>query len=158
LNEKKPEKVALRSCVVRPGWPPRWLLAALAAVPIGLLATGAARAEFQVCNQTLDVVNVAIGQQQTDVFRTEGWWTIGSNQCAKVIKGDLQNRYIYVFASDVFGQTLLEGTVPMCIDEDKFSIDGTESCWRRGYRQAKFVEVDTQAVDNWTLFLNQSDE
>jgi uncharacterized membrane protein len=154
VNGQKPGKVAFPRWAGRPSR----LLVVPGAVLAGLLFTGAARAEFQVCNQTLDVVNVAIGQQQTDIFRTEGWWTIGSNQCAKVIKGDLQNRYIYVFASDVFGQTLLEGTVPMCIDEDKFTIDRTDSCWQRGYRQAKFVEVDTQAVDNWTLFLNQPDE
>jgi uncharacterized membrane protein len=134
----------------------RLLLILMGGAVAALLGTGAARADFQVCNQTLDVVNVAIGQQETDVFRTEGWWTIGSNQCANVIKGKLETRYIYVFARDVFGQTLLEGTVPMCIDEKKFTIDRTDSCWQQGYRQAKFVEVDTNYLDNWTLFLNEN--
>ena len=73
------------------------------ALAIVLCSTAAARAEFSVCNQTLDVVNVAIGQQRDDVFRTEGWWTIGSNQCANVIREDLRTRYVYVYATDVFG-------------------------------------------------------
>lgn len=120
------------------------------------LGTLPAKAEFAVCNQTLDVVNVAIGQQVNAVFQTQGWWTIGSNQCATTIREELKNRYIYVFASDVFGQPILEGTVTMCIGPDKFIIDGTESCWQRGHLQASFLEVDTQAVQRWTLFLTDA--
>lgn len=120
--------------------------------------TGAARAEFSVCNQTLDVVNVAIGQQGPEAFTTEGWWTIGSNQCALVIREELRNRYIYVYANDVFGQPILKGTESMCIAAKRFSIDGHESCWPRGFIEAKFLEVDTQAVERWTLFLTDPED
>jgi len=131
------------------------LLAAGAAVFVSAMTTPAT-AEFSVCNQTLDVVNVAIGQKHGDIFRTEGWWTIGSNQCATVIREELQNQFIYVFATDVFGQTVLDGTERMCIGSGRFSIDGTESCWTRGYRETEFVEVDTKAVERWTMFLSDT--
>jgi uncharacterized membrane protein len=124
-----------------------------------LLATaGAARAEFSVCNQTLDVVNVAIGQQGDEAFTTEGWWTVGSNQCALVIREELRNRFIFVYANDVFGQPILRGTQSMCIAPKRFSIDGVESCWQRGYIEARFLEVDTQAVERWTLFLGEPED
>jgi uncharacterized membrane protein len=113
-----------------------------------------ARAEFHVCNQTLDVVNVAIGQQENEAFRTEGWWTVGSNQCATVIRGDLQVRYLYVYASDVFGQPILNGTQSMCVGASRFTIEGITDCWVHGYRAAQFVEVDTKATSDWTLFLS----
>lgn len=122
-----------------------------------LLGIGAARADFSVCNQTLDVVNVAIGHKVGQAFRTEGWWTIGSNQCARVIREDLESRYIYVFANDVFGQPLLQGTTPMCLGTGKFSIDGAEACWQRGDKMAKYVEVDTKSVSDWTFFLTEPD-
>lgn len=131
------------------------LLGTGAAILVSALTTPAV-AEFSVCNQTLDVVNVAIGQKHGEIFRTEGWWTIGSNQCATVIREELQNQFIYVFATDVFGQTVLNGTEKMCIAPGKFSIDGTESCWQRGYRETEFVEVDTKAVERWTLFLSDT--
>lgn len=134
---------------------PRLALAAV--VAMATLGALPARAEFSVCNQTLDVVNVAIGRQVESVFRTEGWWTIGSNQCATTIRGDLQFRYIYVYALDVFGQPLLEGTTPMCIDPKRFVIDGDRSCWQRGHIEADFLEVDTQQVVRWTLFLTEDD-
>ena len=115
-----------------------------------------AQAEFKVCNQTLDVVNVAIGHILFDQFTTEGWWTIGSNACSTVIRDDLTVRHIFVYATDVFGQPLLEGTVPMCIGEDRFKIaPGTGDCWARSYREEKFYDVDTQATDRWTLFLTE---
>lgn len=128
-------------------------IAALAGAAIAWLGASPARAEFSVCNQTLDVVNVAIGQQGDEAFTTEGWWTIGSNQCALVIREELRNRFIFVYANDVFGQPILKGTQNMCIAAKRFSIDGIESCWQRGFIEAKFLEVDTQAVERWTLFL-----
>lgn len=123
------------------------------AIFTGVSLSSHALAEFSVCNQTLDVVNVAIGQGQGSDVVTEGWWTIGSNQCALVIREELQNRYIYVFATDVFGQALLEGTQPLCIGDAKFTLHGFGSCWQHGNREADFLEVDTEAVERWTLFL-----
>lgn len=123
------------------------------AFAIALFLPQVAKAQFAVCNQSFDVVNVAIGQQEAEVFATEGWWTIGTNQCANVIQDVLQNRYIYVYATDVFGQPLLDGATTMCVGPKRFKIDGVADCWRRGYQGADFFEVDTQATERWTIFL-----
>ncbi|MEL6523520.1 MAG: DUF1036 domain-containing protein [Pseudomonadota bacterium] len=120
-------------------------------------AACSAKAEFSVCNQSFDVVNVAIGQDVAGEFETEGWWTIGTNQCANVIKGELINRYIYVYATDVFGQPILDGATTMCVGPKRFSIAGIDDCWRRGYVAAPFFEVDTKAVERWTLFLSPTE-
>jgi uncharacterized membrane protein len=131
----------------------------LGALVAGLCAWGLAApasADFSVCNQTLDVVNVAIGHLAAEGFTTEGWWTIGSNACASVIREDLAVRHIFVYATDVFGQPLLEGTVPMCIGEERFKIvPGTGECWSQGYREEKFFDVDTLDQSNWRLFLTE---
>lgn len=112
-----------------------------------------AHAEFIVCNQSFDVVNVAIGQVAGEGFRTDGWWTIGTNQCASVIKGQLDNRYVYAYATDVFGQPLLDGKTQMCIAPKKFTISGTGDCWQRGHIAAPFLEVDTGSAERFTLFI-----
>lgn len=118
--------------------------------------SGPAKAEFAVCNQTLDVVNVAIGWNHDGRFQTEGWWTVGPNQCANTIKDELESRYIYVYAQDVFGLPVLNGTTQMCIEERKFLIRGIEDCWARGHVNAGFIEVDTEKTVRWTLFLGSS--
>ena len=132
------------------------------AIRIGALALSAASAqpaaaEFQVCNQTFDVINVAIGQAEgAGGFKTAGWWTVGTNQCARVVRDVLKNRYIYIHATDVFGQPVVESPHSMCVDSGRFEIFGASDCWQRGYRNASFVEVDTKAVERWTLFLSLS--
>ncbi|MDQ6434706.1 DUF1036 domain-containing protein [Mesorhizobium sp. LHD-90] len=124
---------------------------------LSLFMTDRARAEFTVCNQTLDVVNLAVGQEvreAADAFwQTEGWWTVGANQCVNVIRDELVNRYVYVYATDVFGQPLLNGSTSMCVGTRRFVIRGDKDCWVRGHKAAPFFEVDTQKTERWTLFL-----
>lgn len=120
---------------------------------IGLMAPVAGWAQFSVCNQTLDVLNVAIGRHQHEDFLTQGWWTIGPNQCANVIQEDLDVRYLYVFAQDVFGREVLSGVSTMCIAPARFEIRGEADCLARGYLEARFHEVDTRRSERWTFFI-----
>ena len=113
---------------------------------------GMARADFVVCNDSFDVVNLAVGQQRGAAFVTRGWWTIGPNRCATVIR-ELSTRFVYVHATDVFGQMLLPGDVEMCLAESRFEITGIEECWQRGHVAAPFAEVDTGTAARWVLFL-----
>jgi len=123
-----------------------------------VLGTIAAHAEFAVCNQSFDVVNVAIGRDVNGDFQTEGWWTIGTNQCANVVRDELESRYIYVYAQDVFGKPMLNGTTSMCIEAKRFKIRGISSCWSRGHIKARFIEVDTEKTQRWSLFLAPPNE
>lgn len=120
------------------------------------LWTGPAAAQFQICNQTLDLANVAIGQPDSTGFETRGWWKIGPNQCATVIRKPLTSRFLYVFATDVFGKELLSGAVPMCIGTERFVIEGESDCALRGLVEAPFIEVDTGETGDWTLFLKSA--
>lgn len=142
---------------------PRSAVVGLLAVLLVLLGAFGASAQFAVCNQTLDMVNVAIGQESDagaaagkPEFVTEGWWTVGANQCANVIQDVLAKRYIYVYATDIFGRRLLNGSTPMCVDKRRFRIPGIERCWERGLIEASFFEVDTLDQPRWTLFLSGS--
>jgi uncharacterized membrane protein len=128
--------------------------AAIAATALGAFFWPAvAQAEFTVCNQTLDVVNLSVGQKVDGVFQTDGWWTVGVNQCVNVIQEELTNRYVYVYATDAFGHAILPGSTDMCVDKRRFTIRGIDQCWQRGHIAARFYEVDTQAQIRWTFFL-----
>lgn len=127
----------------------------LLALALGLSTLpGEVAAQFAVCNQSFDVMNVAIAQDVEGSFQTEGWWTVGPNQCANVIKDELTSRYIYLYAQDVFGQPILNGTTQLCIAPRKFVIRGEKDCWALGNIAAGFIEVDTQKTQRWTLFLS----
>lgn len=118
-----------------------------------LLLPAQARAQFSVCNQTLNVLNVAVGRYQYDAFVTSGWWTVGPNRCANVIDEELNVRYVYVFAQDVFGKVIMSGATPMCVGPKRFDIRGEEDCLLRGYLEARFHEVDTFKSERWQVFI-----
>jgi len=127
--------------------------AALLALGLWGAASGPAAAQFQICNQTLDLANVAVGIPSGAGFDSRGWWKIGPNQCATVIRKPIEGRFLYVFATDIFGKELLSGTVPLCIAPDRFVIEGATDCALRGHVEARFIEVDTGENADWTLFL-----
>lgn len=115
---------------------------------------GADAPGFQVCNQSFDVVNLAIAEPRPEGgFRSRGWWRLAPNQCIAAIEEALPSRYIYAFATDVFGRAVLPGVVPMCIAPRRFVIEGAGDCEIRGYIAAPFQEIDTGAARRWTLFL-----
>lgn len=124
------------------------------------LSSNHAAAQLAVCNQSLDVVNVAIGHDRGTgasggrvQFYSEGWWTVGPNQCANVIRTPLVSRFIYIHAEDALGQVLVTGDTEMCIQPGRFSIEGIKDCWARGLLGAGFQEVDTLNASRWTLFI-----
>jgi len=136
-----------------------WRFFAQAIFCLSLVAwPGTIKANFQVCNQTLDVVNVAVGAYDTDAWETSGWWTVGPNQCANVIEDTLTSRFIYVYARDVFNQSMLPGETTLCVDSGEFRIRGREDCLIRGHIAARFHEVDTRRSERWTFFLRAGAE
>lgn len=112
-----------------------------------------ARADFRVCNRTHALINIAVGTDAGEVFKTEGWWVATPGSCATPIRGPLKSRFVYLYATDIDGVDLLAGTATMCIDRGKFVAYGAENCWRRGLQAVAFAEIDTLDSSDWTTFL-----
>lgn len=136
-------------------WCPIMMSAVAAAGLFTALSPAPAQAQLTACNQTLVVLNVALGYAEGDSFKTEGWWSVGANRCSDLVKKPLSDRYYYIYAEDVFGQPVLVGDVKACVDSKKFLVTDTTDCWTRGFRQANFSEVDTQSQDSWTVFIRE---
>ena len=128
------------------------LFVALAALALAGLA-GPARAELRLCNQSFDVLNVAIAVPDGGETLTRGWWRVAPNQCATLLRNELRSRYYYVFAADVFGNEVLAGSIPLCVAPRRFEIEGQRDCLLRGYLDARFAEVDTRGQGHWTVFV-----
>lgn len=131
----------------------RVCLRMIAAAALFFVMPGAADAALRLCNQSFDVLNVAVGRPQGDGFATRGWWRVAPNQCATLERETLRSRYYYLFATDVFGNEVLAGAIPMCVAPRRFEIDSQQDCLLRGYLDARFAEVDTMARASWTVFV-----
>ena len=112
-----------------------------------------ARADLRVCNKTRVLINLAVGESAGAQFSTEGWWTVTPGSCATPIKGPLEGRFVYLYATDIDAADVLKGTVSMCVDRGKFKIFGISDCWRRGLQAVNFAEIDTLDAPDWTTFL-----
>ncbi len=134
-----------------------------------------AHAELRVCNQTLNLYNVAVGYfagehcQPTDPLypsachlETEGWWNLPANGCVTPLKQPLDQTYYYVFALDIYGADAITGDTPLCVNvtrrfniQTPFDERQQPRCWQRGYQQVKFKEIDAGGASDWTVFVNQ---
>jgi uncharacterized membrane protein len=112
-----------------------------------------ARADFRVCNKTHALVNIAVGTDAGEAFKTEGWWVATPGSCATPVRGPLKSRFVYLYATDIDGVDIVAGTTTMCIDRGKFVAYGAENCWRRGLQAVTFAEIDTLDSLDWTTFL-----
>jgi len=132
----------------------RWavlaILATLSAAPHSALA------QFRVCNQTLNLFNVAIGYPvEGDLFKTEGWWTLAANSCTSPIKEKLTFSYYYVYGTDIYGEPAITGSTEMCVAARQFTIADRKDCWVRGFQQVPFLEVNTKNAESWTVFIRE---
>jgi uncharacterized membrane protein len=112
-----------------------------------------ARADFRVCNKTHALINIAVGTDAGEAFKTEGWWVATPGSCATPVRGSLKSRFVYLYATDIDGVDLVVGTATMCIDRGKFVAFGADNCWRRGLQAVTFAEIDTLDSGDWTTFL-----
>jgi uncharacterized membrane protein len=121
---------------------------------VGMAGTPA-KADFRVCNRTGTLVNLAIGYNGADDFETQGWWSLTPSACVVPLKGPINSRYVYLYATDIDANDILEGSFSMCIDKRKFLLVGINDCWRRGVQAVNFAEVDTLSSPDWTVFLRE---
>jgi uncharacterized membrane protein len=115
-----------------------------------------ARADLRVCNETANLVSVALGYRADRGWMSEGWWQAPPGDCRILYQGDLDRRYYYIFAADDVAGGAWDGSVFMCTRDETFTIFGVEDCLARGYERTGFFEIDTQNRTDWTLELSES--
>ncbi|WP_341760496.1 DUF1036 domain-containing protein [Candidatus Endowatersipora endosymbiont of Watersipora subatra] len=118
-----------------------------------LLMSLPSSAQIKVCNDTKNLVGVAVGYRNQGRWITEGWWRIPSNLCESVIEGDLTSRYYYLYSEDAVTNQKWDGPILMCISSRQFKINGLQDCYARGYEKIGFFEVDTGDQTFWRVRL-----
>jgi uncharacterized membrane protein len=122
------------------------------------LGSGAAFADFRVCNATQNLVGVAIGYRVKTGWTTEGWWHIDASSCKTLIEGPLSSRYYYIYAEDAERGGRWEGQINMCVAEKEFKVAGINDCFARGFQRSGFQEYDTGEQSSWMVQLTDQPE
>ncbi len=123
---------------------------------MAMAATTPAHAELRVCNETANLISLALGYRAERGWMSEGWWQAPPGDCRTLYQGDLQRRFYYLYAVDDIGGGAWDGQVFMCTRDETFTIFGVEDCLARGYERTGFFEIDTQNRSDWTLQLTEN--
>ena len=116
---------------------------------------------LDLCNDTPRMIWAALGQVRADDFESQGWLKVQSGACVKAINEALEGRYYFVYgesrrsesleAADGFERTrrYWGGDFGLCVKPTRFVIKGRENCAARGFREIKFLRLDTGRAVKW---------
>jgi uncharacterized membrane protein len=125
---------------------------ALLALAIGLTLTAPARADFQFCNKTSYVLDLALALEEKEAAATRGWFRVDSGACKSVLQGAITADKVYVHARalPVYGPSPLPqaGHADFCIADGNFVIAAAKACQSRtGQRLARFSQIKPSESD-----------
>jgi uncharacterized membrane protein len=106
----------------------------------------AAPAGYTVCNDTGDILLVALGRIAGGKASSQGWWTVQAGACAKTITTPLTNEAFFLLAQKKSGITLVGGGQSFCTAAAAFQIQGAQTCAARGLTQAGFAATPTKGA------------
>ena len=108
-----------------------------------------APAGYTVCNDTHDVLLVALGQQDRGKPTSRGWWTIAGGACARAITTPLASDTVWLLALRKNGGTLVAGPQRFCTTVVPFEIQGNTGCPARGLTEAGFAPTQTKGLSGY---------
>lgn len=125
-----------------------------------LMGTGAARADYFLCNKSSYVLDSAIAYRDNNTWRSKGWLRLMPGSCSAALVGEIDGGTYYVFAHSIDvhqGRVkYFSGNQSFCTVSKDFSIEGRDSCARRGYDADEFMSVQTTPGKNWTTSFSES--
>lgn len=117
---------------------------------------------LKLCNRAEDMVWTAIAMRNGESWESRGWWSLGPDECAKVIDEALDQPAYYVYAAIHDPETdedlpLHAAQEAFCLAPTRFAILGREACARRGYSEGQFATVLARDRPAATLEFSTSD-
>jgi uncharacterized membrane protein len=108
-----------------------------------------APAGYTVCNDSRDVLLVALGQIERGKSVSRGWWTVQPGACARTVTTPLKTDAVYLLARKKGGGTLVSGAKTFCTTPVIFEISGTQNCAARGLVESGFAMTATKGVTGY---------
>jgi len=133
------------------------VLSLLAAVGL----TAPAHANFQFCNKTSYVLDLALALEEKDAAATRGWFRVDPGQCRTVLQGTPQAEKVYLHARALaaYGPSPLPqtGHADFCIADGNFVIAAAKTCQTRaGQRLVRFSQIKpSETEQGLTAYLGE---
>lgn len=143
-----------------PALPRLWLGLGVLLIALGFLCVRPAHADYLLCNKTSYILQSAIGYQDGDSWKSQGWISLMPGKCTAALVGDIVQDNYYVFARSMDAHQgrvkYFSGPTTFCTMAKDFSIEGRDNCARRGYDADDFFTVATTPGKNWTTTFSET--
>ncbi|MCY4031870.1 MAG: DUF1036 domain-containing protein [Hyphomicrobiales bacterium] len=118
-----------------------------------------ARAEYQACNETSYILEMAVASLSELGAISQGWFEITPGSCRTVLRSDLHSELeLFAFArsADIYGAQGItyHGDTPFCISDEDFLIEGVGLCQMRDYQHARFAGINFEG-EKWTTYFSE---
>jgi uncharacterized membrane protein len=115
-----------------------------------------APAGYTVCNETGEVLLVALGQNDGGKAVSRGWWTVPGAACAHALTTPLASDTVFLLAQRKGGGALVGGPQRFCTTPQAFEIQGAGNCSTRGYGESGFAPTPTKGVSGYIARIGTS--
>ncbi len=112
-----------------------------------------APAGYTACNETRDVLLLALGQIEGGRPVSRGWWTVQPGACAKAVTTPLNTDAAYLLALRKSGGTLVGGGMHFCTTAAAFEIKGADNCSGRGLADNGFAATPTKGASGYVAHI-----
>ena len=112
-----------------------------------------APAGYTACNETRDVLLVALGQIEGGKPVSRGWWTVQPGACAKAVTTPLNSDAVYLLALRKGGGAVVSGSQRFCTTAAAFEIKGADNCSGRGLADSGFAATPTKGVSGYVAHI-----
>ena len=112
-----------------------------------------APAGYTACNETRDVLLLALGQVEGGKPVSRGWWTVQPGACAKAVTTPLNTDAVYLLALRKSGGTVVGGGMHFCTTAAAFEIKGADNCSGRGLADNGFATTPTKGVSGYVAHI-----
>jgi len=133
----------------------------LLAILLSLWLMAPSHANFQLCNKTSYVLDLALALEEKDAAATRGWFRVDPGQCRTVMQGAPQAEKVYLHARALaaYGPSPLPqgGHADFCVSESNFVIAAAKACQTRaGQRLVRFSQIKpSETEQGLTAYLGE---
>ena len=130
---------------------------------LALLSAGVwaqpARAEYNACNETSYILEMAVATRSELGDISQGWFVITPGACQEILRAPLEQLELFAYAraTEVYGMDgiYFPGNIPFCIAPEDFLIQEVGLCRMRDLQHARFAPI-VFAGEDWTTYFSEA--
>jgi uncharacterized membrane protein len=110
---------------------------------------------YTVCNDTGELLLVALAQVAKGKAAAHGWWKIESGACARAITTPLTADAVFLLAQNGHSAPAAGGSEKFCIAAIRFNIRGRGDCVARGFSEGGFARTATRGHSGYVARIDK---